>query len=98
LIRRRRPRYPATAFTSPTEHAGEPEKYDGPAAIPLDQVRRDLPAGWTAERAWYCSPGEDGGITVMPTTIVRSPDGDILHFLPKTAPRPAGADEGEREQ
>ena len=25
LIRRRRPRYPATAFTSPTERAGEPE-------------------------------------------------------------------------
>ena len=24
LIRRRRPRYPATAFTSPTERAGEP--------------------------------------------------------------------------
>ena len=24
------------------------EDYDGPPPIPLDQVRRDLPAGWTA--------------------------------------------------
>ena len=76
----------------------EAEEYDGPAPIPLDQVRRDLPAGWTAERAWYYSPGNDGRITVMPTTIVRSPDGDVLQFLPKTLQRPAGADDGERER
>jgi len=74
------------------------EEYDGPPPIPLDQVRRDLPAGWTAERAWYYSPGNDGRITVMPTTIVRSPDGDVLQFLPKTLQRPAGADDGERER
>jgi len=52
----------------------EGEEYDGPPPIPLDQVRRDLSVGWTAERAWYFSPGDDGRITVMRTTIVRSPD------------------------
>jgi hypothetical protein len=65
-------------------HEGGPmpsgaEEYDGPPPTPLDQVRRDLPVGSTAERAWCYSRGDDGGITVMPTTIVRSPDGDVLH-------------------
>jgi hypothetical protein len=36
LIRRRPPRYPTTAFTSPTEHAGEP--------IFVDLVRNVQPA------------------------------------------------------
>lgn len=83
-------------------HEGGPvpsgaEEYDGPAPIPLNQVRRDLPAGWTAERAWHYSPGDDGRITVLPTTIVRSPDGDVLHLLPRTPPRLASTDDGERD-
>ena len=54
------------------------EDYDGPPPIPLDQVRRDLPAGWTAERAWYFSVGDDGQVNVVPTTIVESPNGDVF--------------------
>jgi hypothetical protein len=73
------------------------EEYDGPPPIPLDHVRRDLAAGWTAEQAWHSSPGDDGRITVLPGTIVRSPDGDVLHFLPRTPPRLAGTDDGERD-
>jgi hypothetical protein len=44
LIRRRRPRYPATAFTSPTEPAGEPPKRRScrcpPAAVCPSRARR----------------------------------------------------------
>ena len=63
------------------------ENYDGPPPIPLDEVRRDLPAGWTAERAWYYSVGDDGQVNVVPTTIVESPDGDALQFFPRMPAR-----------
>ena len=58
------------------------EDYDGPPPIPLDQVRRDLPAGWTAERACYYSVGDDGQVNVVPTTIVESPNGDRMQVFP----------------
>ena len=62
-------------------HEGGPvppgaEEYDGPPPIPLDAVRRDLPEGWTAERAWYYTDGEDGQVRVIPTTIIKAPDGE----------------------
>jgi hypothetical protein len=44
LIRRRRPRYPATAFTSPTEHAGEP-LLAGRAARRMASSDRPMSAG-----------------------------------------------------
>jgi hypothetical protein len=63
------------------------EDYDGPPPIPLDEVGRDLPAGWTAERAWYFSVGDDGQVNVVPTTIVESPNGERLQFFPRMPPR-----------
>jgi hypothetical protein len=38
LIRRRRPRYPATALTSPTEHAGAPQIAGGDLLRRLGEV------------------------------------------------------------
>lgn len=73
------------------------ENYDGPPPIPLDEVRRDLPAGWTAQRAWYYSVGADGHVDVVPTTIVESPDGDVLQLFPKMPPHITKALRGEPE-
>ena len=71
------------------------EEYDGPPPIPLDELRRELPSGWTEERAWHYSTDDLGHIRVMPITIVKSPDGDHLQFFPQTPRRrgnePAGS-------
>ena len=63
------------------------KEYDGPPRIPLDELRRDLPAGWTAERAWHYGADELGHIRVMPITIVKSPDSDHLQLPSDPAPR-----------
>ena len=60
------------------------EEYDGPPPIPLDELRRDLPAGWSAQRAWHYSADDHGHVGVTPITIVEGPDGDYLHFFPRT--------------
>jgi hypothetical protein len=73
------------------------EEYDGPPPIPLEEVRRDLPEGWTAERAWYYSVDDDGRVRVIPTTIVQSPDGDSAQFFPKMPQRLKGAVRQARE-
>ena len=73
------------------------EDYDGPPPIPLDQVRRDLPAGWTAQRAWYYGVGDDGQVNVVPSTIVESPDGERLQFFPRVPRRLAETARGGPE-
>ena len=71
------------------------EEYDGPPPIPLDELRRDLPPGWTAARAWRYTADDDGHGGVTPITIVESPDGDYLQFFPRRpkhlADEPPGA-------
>jgi hypothetical protein len=68
------------------------EEYDGPPPVPLDEIRRDLPPGWTAERAWYYRVGEGGRVRVIPTTIVEGPDGEHLQFFPTNPQRAGGRD------
>jgi hypothetical protein len=62
------------------------EEYDGPPPIPPDEVRRDLPEGWAAERAWHYHLDDTGQVRVIPITLVEGPDGDYLQFFP-TVPR-----------
>ena len=57
------------------------ERYDGPAPIPLDELRRALPQGWKARRGWYVE-AHRGTRNVIPTTILETRDGDGFEYFP----------------
>jgi hypothetical protein len=73
------------------------ENYDGAPPIPIYEVGRDLPAGWTAQRAWYYSVGDDGQVNVVPTTIIESLNGEPVQFFQRMRPRLAEKVRGEPE-
>jgi hypothetical protein len=59
------------------------EMYDGPSPIPLAEVRKDLPSGWKAERAWYLENAQDGKVNLIPITIITTPTGERLDYFPR---------------
>ena len=69
-------------------------KYEGPPPIPVEvaeeRARRDLGVKATARHANYVYH-EDGEPRLIPTTVVRFPDGTSVQFFPKLPPnRPDG--------
>ena len=73
------------------------DEYDGPPPIQVDELRRDLPPGWTAARAWHYTADDDGQGGVTPITIVESPDGDYVQFFPRMPRHAAAASTGSPE-